>query len=276
MEVTYASGTKEVLYLSDFASGAMLRNIVDRAKKLAIKTELNGEPGGLSAALLGRAVHEEMSENEDLPDTMNPDDWARVSGRKGERIVFLRTFTEPAGRSRFRRQAEPEAPASRQREHTAPQQHGHTQEQQGDHDEHRLSGLAAEQPQDHPAEHGDQPHHHTAGNLRSGPAGGDQDQPRRRAGGQERPGGARDPGHVQPLGVAGPAQHGEDHHDHQIGQDRGHAGEHDTGFSWYSSPPPWVSRTGRRPAAGHLRDILAHPGTGRVHPARGVPCQSCR
>ncbi len=76
----------------DFASGAMLRNIVDRAKKAAIKDELAGGPGGVSRQGIIDACRAEYVENEDLPNTTNPDDWARISGRRGERIVFIRTL----------------------------------------------------------------------------------------------------------------------------------------------------------------------------------------
>ncbi|WP_341360823.1 proteasome ATPase [Georgenia sp. M64] len=97
LEVTYASGEKEVLHFKDFASGAMIANIVDRAKKRAIKDLLaTGERGLRTEHLLG-ALSAEMRENEDLPNTTNPDEWARVSGKKGERITFIRTLG--AGRS---------------------------------------------------------------------------------------------------------------------------------------------------------------------------------
>ncbi|PWD49586.1 proteasome ATPase [Serinibacter arcticus] len=97
LEVTYASGDREVLFFKDFASGAMIRNIVDRAKKAAIKALLSGQPRGISVGHLLEAVALEFHENEDLPNTTNPDDWARVSGRKGERIVFIRTIVAPKG-----------------------------------------------------------------------------------------------------------------------------------------------------------------------------------
>ncbi|GMA31110.1 hypothetical protein GCM10025875_11020 [Litorihabitans aurantiacus] len=97
LEVTYASGDREVLHFKDFASGAMIRNVVDRAKKAAIKSFLAGEPRGISLTHLLAAVRAEFHENEDLPNTSNPDDWARVSGRKGERIVFIRTIVAPKG-----------------------------------------------------------------------------------------------------------------------------------------------------------------------------------
>ncbi|TGO04508.1 proteasome ATPase [Serinibacter arcticus] len=97
LEVTYASGDREVLYFKDFASGAMIRNIVDRAKKAAIKSLLAGQPRGIGMSHLLEAVAAEFHENEDLPNTSNPDDWARVSGRKGERIVFIRTIVAPKG-----------------------------------------------------------------------------------------------------------------------------------------------------------------------------------
>jgi proteasome-associated ATPase len=92
LEVTYAKGEREIFYFKDFASGAMLRNIVDRAKKKAVKRAINGEPGGIKASDLHESVREEFKENEDLPNTTNPDDWARISGRKGERIINVRTL----------------------------------------------------------------------------------------------------------------------------------------------------------------------------------------
>jgi proteasome-associated ATPase len=104
LEVTYANGDKEVLYFKDFNSGAMIQNIVDRAKKMAIKDFLDQEQHGLRISHLLQACVDEFKENEDLPNTTNPDDWARISGKKGERIVFIRTLitgkqgTEP-GRS---------------------------------------------------------------------------------------------------------------------------------------------------------------------------------
>ena len=92
LEVTYASGDREVLYVKDFVSGAMLANIVGRAKKAAIKQVLAGGPDGVSRDHLVQACADEVAENEDLPNTTNPDDWARISGRKGERITFMRTL----------------------------------------------------------------------------------------------------------------------------------------------------------------------------------------
>ncbi len=92
LEVTYANGDKEVLYFKDFNSGAMIENVVARAKKMAIKDQLaTGEPG-ISVRHLLSACLDEFRENEDLPNTTNPDDWARISGKKGERIVFIRTL----------------------------------------------------------------------------------------------------------------------------------------------------------------------------------------
>ncbi len=92
VEVTYHSGGKETLYVGDFVSGAMLANIVARAKKSAIKELLAGGARGVRRAHLLGACRSEVVENEELPNTTNPDDWARISGRKGERIVFLRTL----------------------------------------------------------------------------------------------------------------------------------------------------------------------------------------
>jgi len=104
LEVTYANGDKEVLYFKDFNSGAMIQNIVDRAKKNAIKQFLDTGQKGLRVSHLLSACVDEFSENEDLPNTTNPDDWARISGKKGERIVYIRTLVSgkqgaEAGRS---------------------------------------------------------------------------------------------------------------------------------------------------------------------------------
>ncbi|MGB7448125.1 MAG: proteasome ATPase [Ornithinimicrobium sp.] len=92
LEVTYAGGDKETLYFKDFNSGAMINNIVDRAKKRAIKDLLINNSHGLRVEHLLAACVDEFKENEDLPNTTNPDDWARISGKKGERIVYIRTL----------------------------------------------------------------------------------------------------------------------------------------------------------------------------------------
>ncbi|MGY0499816.1 proteasome ATPase [Nocardia sp. FBN12] len=92
LEVTYANGDKEVLYFKDFNSGAMIQNIVDRAKKYAIKSVLDTGNPGLRIQHLFDSIVDEFAENEDLPNTTNPDDWARISGKKGERIVYIRTL----------------------------------------------------------------------------------------------------------------------------------------------------------------------------------------
>jgi proteasome-associated ATPase len=104
LEVTYADGDKEVLYFKDFNSGAMIENIVARAKKYAIKEYLDTHQKGIRVQHLLNACLDEFKENEDLPNTTNPDDWARISGKKGERIVFIRTLVQgkqgtEAGRS---------------------------------------------------------------------------------------------------------------------------------------------------------------------------------
>jgi proteasome-associated ATPase len=92
LEVTYANGDKEVLYFKDFNSGAMIENIVGRAKKMAIKDFLEHNQKGLRVSHILQACVDEFKENEDLPNTTNPDDWARISGKKGERIVYIRTL----------------------------------------------------------------------------------------------------------------------------------------------------------------------------------------
>jgi proteasome-associated ATPase len=104
LEVTYANGDKEVLYFKDFNSGAMIQNIVDRGKKMAIKEFLTSGKKGLRLQHLLDSCVDEFRENEDLPNTTNPDDWARISGKKGERIVYIRTLVSggkgaEAGRS---------------------------------------------------------------------------------------------------------------------------------------------------------------------------------
>jgi proteasome-associated ATPase len=97
LEVTYASGDKEVLYFKDFNSGAMIQNVVDRAKKMAIKDFLATGQRGIRVDHLLSACVDEFKENEDLPNTTNPDDWARISGKKGERIVFIRSIVQKKG-----------------------------------------------------------------------------------------------------------------------------------------------------------------------------------
>ncbi len=92
LEVTYANGEKETLYFKDFNSGAMIENVVARAKKLAIKRLIDDGDRGLRTDDLITAIRDEFRENEDLPNTTNPDDWARISGKKGERIVYVRTL----------------------------------------------------------------------------------------------------------------------------------------------------------------------------------------
>jgi proteasome-associated ATPase len=96
LEVTYQNGDKEVLYYKDFASGAMIENIVRRAKKLAIKRVIGGGARGVSTQDLLDSIKQEYKEHEDLPNTTNPDDWAKISGKKGERIVFIRTLVSEA------------------------------------------------------------------------------------------------------------------------------------------------------------------------------------
>jgi proteasome-associated ATPase len=92
LEVTYANGDKEILYFKDFSSGAMIENIVSRAKKAAIKSFLTVGEKGITIEHLLQACLDEFHENEDLPNTTNPDDWSRISGKKGDRIVFMRTL----------------------------------------------------------------------------------------------------------------------------------------------------------------------------------------
>ncbi len=92
LEVTYQNGDKEIMYFKDFASGAMIENIVRRAKKLAIKRHLADGPKGIRLNDMVESIHQEYKEHEDLPNTTNPDDWAKISGKKGERIVYVRTI----------------------------------------------------------------------------------------------------------------------------------------------------------------------------------------
>jgi proteasome-associated ATPase len=92
LEVTYQNGDKEIMFFKDFSSGAMIENIVRRAKKLAIKRQIAGEPPGIRTADLIASIAQEFKEHEDLPNTTNPDDWAKISGKKGERIVYVRTL----------------------------------------------------------------------------------------------------------------------------------------------------------------------------------------
>ena len=92
LEVTYQNGDKELLYFKDFSSGAMIENIVRRAKKLSIKRAIAGGEHGICTQDLLDSVKQEFREHEDLPNTTNPDDWAKISGKKGERIVYVRTI----------------------------------------------------------------------------------------------------------------------------------------------------------------------------------------
>ena len=94
LEVTYQNGDKEILYYKDFASGAMIENIVRRAKKLAIKRVIAGGARGVCLQDMLDSIKQEYKEHEDLPNTTNPDDWAKISGKKGERIVFIRTLVK--------------------------------------------------------------------------------------------------------------------------------------------------------------------------------------
>ena len=100
LEVTYQNGDREILYFRDFASGAMIENIVRRAKKAAIKRRIAGDSGGISTEDLLVGIKQEFREHEDLPNTTNPDDWAKISGKKGERIVYVRTLIEGEDESR--------------------------------------------------------------------------------------------------------------------------------------------------------------------------------
>jgi len=104
LEVTYAKGEREIFYFKDFSSGAMIENIVARAKKKAVKRLIDHQERGIKAEDIHEAVREEFKENEDLPNTTNPDDWARISGRKGERIINVRTLM--SGITRDARQIE--------------------------------------------------------------------------------------------------------------------------------------------------------------------------
>ncbi|HUP84788.1 MAG TPA: proteasome ATPase [Acidimicrobiales bacterium] len=90
IEVTYQNGDKEVMFFKDFSSGAMIENIVRRAKKLAIKREIAGDGRGILTQHLLDSIRQEYKEHEDLPNSTNPDDWAKISGKKGERIVYMR------------------------------------------------------------------------------------------------------------------------------------------------------------------------------------------
>jgi proteasome-associated ATPase len=93
LEVTYANGEKETVYFKDFASGALIESVVSRAKKLAIKRAISGEDKGLKSDDFLRGIREEFKEQEDLPNTTHPDDWAKIAGKKGEKIVHVRTLT---------------------------------------------------------------------------------------------------------------------------------------------------------------------------------------
>jgi proteasome-associated ATPase len=106
LEVTYQNGDKETLYFKDFSSGAMIENIVRRAKKLSIKRTIAGGDRGISTDDLLESIKQEFREHEDLPNTTNPDDWAKISGKKGERIVYVRTIVNEGDKDKGGRQIE--------------------------------------------------------------------------------------------------------------------------------------------------------------------------
>ena len=106
LEVTYQNGDKETMYYKDFASGAMIENIVRRAKKLSIKRQIAEEGKGIRTQDLIDSIKQEYKEHEDLPNTTNPDDWAKISGKKGERIVYIRTITSQGDQTKGGRSIE--------------------------------------------------------------------------------------------------------------------------------------------------------------------------
>jgi len=106
LEVTYQNGDKETLYFKDFSSGAMIENIVRRAKKLSIKRTIAGGDRGIGGDDLLDSIKQEFREHEDLPNTTNPDDWAKISGKKGERIVYVRTIVNEGDKDKGGRQIE--------------------------------------------------------------------------------------------------------------------------------------------------------------------------
>jgi proteasome-associated ATPase len=106
LEVTYQNGDKETLYFKDFSSGAMIENIVRRAKKLSIKRTIAGADRGICTDDLLESIKQEFREHEDLPNTTNPDDWAKISGKKGERIVYVRTIVNEGDKDTGGRQIE--------------------------------------------------------------------------------------------------------------------------------------------------------------------------
>lgn len=106
LEVTYQNGDKEILFFKDFSSGAMIENIVRRSKKLSIKRQIAGGAKGISTTDVLDSIRQEFREHEDLPNTTNPDDWAKISGKKGERIVFVRTLMSDGDDAQGGRQIE--------------------------------------------------------------------------------------------------------------------------------------------------------------------------
>ena len=106
LEVTYQNGDKELLFFKDFSSGAMIENIVRRAKKLSIKRAIAGGGKGICTQDLLDSIKQEFREHEDLPNTTNPDDWAKISGKKGERIVYVRTIIQRGEEAKGGRQIE--------------------------------------------------------------------------------------------------------------------------------------------------------------------------
>lgn len=89
-EVTYSTGERGTMYVRDFASGAMIAGIVDRAKKSAIKDLLARGERGISTAHLLEALESEVRENDDLRAGADPEQWARIVGDRRRTVVAVR------------------------------------------------------------------------------------------------------------------------------------------------------------------------------------------
>ena len=92
IEITFADGSRRVLYTKDLCSGAIIENIVNRAKYLAVKELIGTGRRGLSLGHIITALRGEFEENEELPSNSNPAEWYRIIGKGGERAIRIRSL----------------------------------------------------------------------------------------------------------------------------------------------------------------------------------------
>ena len=89
LTVSLRSGRQEALHCGDLASGALIDNIVQRSKEMAIKRAIaDGEAGaGLRAQDLIDAIEKEYRENEVFPPSDSVEDWLKLLDYDPENVV---------------------------------------------------------------------------------------------------------------------------------------------------------------------------------------------